>query len=1040
MVIILQQTMDNGKRFVSTVVEEESFNSTFSVNSSHNSISERSAIYKQRIDSLFGRHTRLNPFKPTLEPFVNRHEDKNHEIVSGETQPSSALLHHHRPLLTTSCKPATPAQVSTQKFLCNSSPTNIISSEDENDDYEKIEEKSCSIITDSLTHSECRKNRSCSESGYSKECSKSSSVSHVSSVRLNCEEADHISRSSNPLISNSMDRDRDMGNKAVGESHMWRNGTYGESPCSSEERQYGIVRTTPGGILKFSVEYLGSIPVDGTTTALQDLQAPLRNLYMNYLSGTNLMSGQLSITSDGLRFEAPKVRLVNPFATIAVWAAIKFVAHGEPNPMECAFMPLISDPEGQDKSRLFGRMSPELSKAYKGCVSGHRAFRNPPIFACVMREASFSLDCHAFACKCAEDAIVIAANLYQSLVDKMRTANKEGESGYGSLTRNSPANQSQSSPNENRSCSSASSQGSPRLTSGNSSSSGGGREGSGHSEGTCQDLKSVPKPEHRVVFSDSESVAPIRPPRRKKKSSDGIPSNLKRYNSDDSVLLKLPHRRKSLKGNCHSHYGKAKKRVQISTPDETTSSESINESIDQVLDRIINPGGMSFNDLKPSYQELILKIALTLTQDQLYQKSKQAMKKHQQYNMRKKSNKNPDLPEDNSQFLNLLLKSFSKITSGKAPSNNQVKRKGNKSAGHSKLKPKTPPKVILKKTKEEDPFTSFCSGCVCENCSDKCYCSLPSKHNVKMVGLPPTPSNGSTATTLANMPNDQCQDPKNLESPRKKPCGYDTDSCAESEKCYCSLQRVKSNGLKIYNINLDTETSDTDTNSYDFEPFHAPSKKEPSGSNLKSVAGRSVEILSYHPAKRLMYNRNSGTTLHTTNALVHFDDKRSPGSSSHTNCNGNSKGSTRNHSAASSSYSHSSQDDLLSDSSNGHQRNKVLLITGSSPSTRVVYKEQYHESRKSHRSQLVDINEDESTEESRAFTRRKSSSDEGRATEKILSMKKTAEIAAMFTDLHLDQTTNLVATSKSEIYRESVNTTETSNTSLDFEASLGYLP
>src|SRR4051794_6422838 len=100
MVIILQQTMDNGRRFVSTVVEEESsFNSNFSLgSSSHNSISERSAIYKQRIDSLFGRHTRLNPFKPTplLEPFCIRidshsrlqhHDSVDSPATTGEAEP-----------------------------------------------------------------------------------------------------------------------------------------------------------------------------------------------------------------------------------------------------------------------------------------------------------------------------------------------------------------------------------------------------------------------------------------------------------------------------------------------------------------------------------------------------------------------------------------------------------------------------------------------------------------------------------------------------------------------------------------------------------------------------------------------------------------------------------------------------------------------------------------------------------------------------------------------------------------------------------------
>lgn len=325
-----------------------------------------------------------------------------------------------------------------------------------------------------------------------------------------------------------------------------------------------------------------------------------------------------------------------------------------------------------------------------------------------------------FLGKCAEDAIVVAANLYQSLVDKMRSGHKEGESGYGSLNRTSPSNV-QSSPNQNNRSSSSASSGQGNEDIGRS----GARTGGNSSSSGIEDRS---KP--RVIFSDSESVIPIRPPRRKKKYSEIPSGNLKRYNSEDSVLLKMPNRRKSFKRN---HYqSKPKKRVQISTPDEisTSSADSMHESsIDQVLDRIINPGGMSFNDLKPSYQDLILKIALTLTQDQLYQKSKQVMKKQQNY-LRKKiknSSSSGDVSDDNSQFLNHLLKSFSKITS-KSPTKRYGKggcgggglfAKGGNNGNTNNHPIPAPRKVILKKPKESEDaaaFMSFCSGCICENC------------------------------------------------------------------------------------------------------------------------------------------------------------------------------------------------------------------------------------------------------------------------------------------------------------------------------------
>lgn len=78
------------------------------------------------------------------------------------------------------------------------------------------------------------------------------------------------------------------------------------------------------------------------------------------------------------------------------------------------------------------------------------------------------------------------------------------------------------------------------------------------------------------------------------------------------------------------------------------------------------------------------------------------------------------------------------------------------------------------------------------------------------------------------------------------------------------------------------------------------------------------------------------------------------------------------------------------------------------------------------------------------------------APEKVLSMKKTAEIAAMFTNLKLDQVTNIVPELKEQQEGERGKgrhngengnfdpfddpCTEDSNASLDFETSLGYLP
>lgn len=50
-------------------------------------------------------------------------------------------------------------------------------------------------------------------------------------------------------------------------------------------------------------------------------------------------------------------------------------------------------------------------------------------------------------------------------------------------------------------------------------------------------------------------------------------------------------------------------------------------SMDDILSVIIDPDGMSFNDLKPIYKEFLLKLAVTLTKDELYLKSKSIMRR-----------------------------------------------------------------------------------------------------------------------------------------------------------------------------------------------------------------------------------------------------------------------------------------------------------------------------------------------------------------------------------------------------------------------------
>lgn len=59
-------------------------------------------------------------------------------------------------------------------------------------------------------------------------------------------------------------------------------------------------------------------------------------------------------------------------------------------------------------------------------------------------------------------------------------------------------------------------------------------------------------------------------------------------------------------------------------------------SLDDILNAIIDSEGMSFNDLKPIYKEFLLKLAVTLTKDELYQRSKSIMRRQKKKLSRRK--------------------------------------------------------------------------------------------------------------------------------------------------------------------------------------------------------------------------------------------------------------------------------------------------------------------------------------------------------------------------------------------------------------------
>ena len=463
------------------------------------------------------------------------------------------------------------------------------------------------------------------------------------------------------------------------------------------------------------------------------LQRPLKDLYFKWRALRNLgqtnLPGTLEINDTGLTVQYIREmhkgvqEIFNPFPTIAVWAAVKFVhkrdlvqsepqigprggvvAGGNYVLHRYAFLPLISDPEGNDKSRLFHELDGE-HEVELAADSPH-----PPLFACVMRRTGGQkiLECHGFVCATSEDAIIIAANLYQALLETMKKQKQKQKT--DSLRRN-----------EKREDSVNDDQGSLRTTS---------------------------------VFSDSDATTntntPIRPPRRKKttrSSNDGsvASSALQRRRSTRSSVRSnrsnrsnarkraantaghnisfvpdQPFRRSntrlgrsdsgrksdfsrrgsrrggretstvdtgpprdlapppsSMKGDVYTRVAipRSKSFMNVSSQynlqelfRELKEKEGV-ESIDDVLKKIISPNGISFNEIKPVYRELLLKLAMTMSQDEIFQRSKNIIHQEKKKMKSKKSKSKKSYPTSASE--QSTLSSFLRMTFSSSKSNSQ---------------------------------------------------------------------------------------------------------------------------------------------------------------------------------------------------------------------------------------------------------------------------------------------------------------------------------------------------------------------------------
>ncbi|KAK9876321.1 hypothetical protein WA026_012620 [Henosepilachna vigintioctopunctata] len=188
------------------------------------------------------------------------------------------------------------------------------------------------------------------------------------------------------------------------------------------------------GVHSFTVDYLGSVPLNDKITSLAGLQNPLKELYFSYKKVTRarkILTGRLEISSQGLKVqyqgERGDLEQLNSFPTIAVWSAVKFVINDyESSRKSYAFLPLITDPDNIDKRTLFRNFERNDEKYINSDT-------HSPLFAVVMRKIGVhkQLECHGFVCQTSEDAIVIAATLYKALMSQMKAKEKRPKNRNG---------------------------------------------------------------------------------------------------------------------------------------------------------------------------------------------------------------------------------------------------------------------------------------------------------------------------------------------------------------------------------------------------------------------------------------------------------------------------------------------------------------------------------------------------------------------------------------------------------------------------------
>ena len=858
------------------------------------------------------------------------------------------------------------------------------------------------------------------------------------------------------------------------------------------------VKAPPQKFVKHRIEYLGAVPLGNKATNLQALQMPLKELYFKNKAlqslGHSNLPGTLEISDTGMKIQYIRElhkgvqEIFNSFPTIAVWAAVKFVHKSVILPsgerrQKFSFLPLISDPESTERTRAFYDLDYEEVSVGK-CLSVKAILTDfffqlnlamdsphPPVFACVMRRSGSpkQLECHGFICSSAEDAIIIAANLYQSLLDTMKKHKAAGPKKKIEEEKVLPRNElvRQSVRKSLRRPAADPPVRPPRRK----------RREAGREERLVPGLvrrKSVRSSTRSVRsnrsmrgsrFQGSRQQAPGARPADGFRQSGRYRSEFGRQSARKSTRGKSGQAMGNTKSNgdlfTKVSIGRTKSFVKTGNQynlqelfRELKEKEGV-ESIDDVLKRVISPNGMSFNDIKPVYRELLLKLAMTMSQDEIFERSKTIMAHNKK--SRKKQQAADQKADAQTGSLGSFFKSFSKsnaksstmasskkstissVSVAHAPSrgrntfdsgfisnSSMATSRSGKGKSLTKADISGPIPILPSSTKpsstsisskdQVDDAYGSCSECTYESCNyESCRIKSPQRRpNHKDVkGFKSPPESSESACEICD----------------------DTDSCISGEKCYCSLRGDPRSAPRsrhppappsMYSDAVTDSGTATDTTCYscnthpsrptDLSSCDSPqtawrrnSRTSPttscsrtnctcsdyseSGTTSTQLSPSARQHVVAHPIATLRRNNSGGSGYQSndsyasppqtwfnmkSNVRNEIHDGR--GSSGASSCSSSSRRSISSPHSSSSPRSSSSpqlKPAIARQDSNG----KMLLLSAVDRQGNVVYRGA------SNNKPIVTRAQDE---------------------ENIMSLKKSAEIAALFSGARINQTTDLV--------------------------------